>query len=309
MRIGTRASTLAKLQTQIVVSNLEALFPHEIIEVVHVTTGGDKQTDKPIADLGFRGVFVKELEDALLRHEVDLVVHSMKDVPTDIPPGLALAAVLQREDPRDVMVGKRLEELRQGAAVATSSRRRSAQLKEIRPDLNFIDIRGNIETRLRKLDEGHCDATLLAHAGLLRLGLAGRVSQIFDVEQLTPAAGQGALAVECRVNDELVFDKLVQIDDRRVRGEVECERAFLAELGGGCSVPIGAVAITDGSELTLIGCIASLDGNRIFRAKKTDSARRTQAIGRELAETMMQNGARPVIEELRASLPNRISPP
>lgn len=311
-RVGTRASKLARLQTTIVVEKLKAQFPQCEIEEVAVTTGGDKIVDKPIAELGFRGVFVKELEDALFRGEVDFVVHSLKDVPTDVPDGLTIAAVLDREDPRDVLAtnsGTRFLDLPQGSRVATSSRRRAAQLKQTRPDISFIDIRGNIETRLRKLDEDYCDGTLLAHAGLLRLNLLDKVSQVFEPDELTPAAGQGALAIECRAGDTELIEMLAKISDDKVKAEIECERAFLSQLGGGCSVPIGALARVDDNTIELTGCIAALDGSAVFRMKHSGAFTDAPQVGEELAFRMMENGARKTVEELRLTLPNKISPP
>jgi hydroxymethylbilane synthase len=311
-RIGTRASKLARLQTQIVVGKLRAKIPDVHLEEIAVTTGGDKVTDRPIAELGFRGVFVKELEDALFRREVDFVVHSLKDVPTDVPDGLCIAAVLNREDPRDILAtntGKAFKDLPPKAVVATSSRRRAAQLKELREDISFIDIRGNIETRLRKLDEGYCDGTLLAHAGLLRLGLLDRVSQVFEPEELTPAAGQGALAIECRADDLQLIESLKKINDSDVQKEIECERSFLSQLGGGCSVPIGALARVDGENIFLTGCIAALDGSAVFRSSHSGRACDAVKIGEQLAFRMMENGARATIEDLRLSIPNKVSPP
>ena len=311
-RVGTRASKLARLQTQIVVDKFKAQVPALELEEIAVTTGGDKIVDRPIAELGFRGVFVKELEDALFRREVDFVVHSLKDVPTDVPDGLCIAAVLDRDDPRDILAtktGLRFNDLPANAVVATSSRRREAQLKQLRPDISFIDIRGNIETRLRKLDEGYCDGTLLAHAGLLRLGLLDRISQVFEPDELTPAAGQGALAIECRADDRELVELLKKINDTNVQAEIECERSFLTQLGGGCSVPIGALARISGDRIDLTGCIAALDGSAVFRTKNSGPAKDAIKIGEELAFKMMENGARSTVEDLRLSLPKKISPP
>jgi len=311
LRIGTRASKLARLQTDIVVGQLKSLFPNERIEIVPVTTGGDKVVDKPIAELGFRGVFVKELEDALLRNEVDLVVHSLKDVPTEMPEGLAIVAVLEREDPRDVLIsrdGLTLDQMPKGSKIATSSRRRAAQLRE-HHNFDFIDIRGNIETRLRKLDEGYCDATLLAHAGLLRLGLAQRVTHVFNPLDLTPAAGQGALAVECRADDEDVVRIVSTIDQESVRKEIECERAFLSHLGGGCSVPIGVLARAEGNNLSLTGCIAALDGAPVYRHTISGPVDKHFELAERLITYFLDRGAGKVLEQLRLSVPNKISPP
>ncbi len=312
MRVGTRASKLARRQTEIVVEKLGLHFPDLEIEVVPVTTRGDSQRDRPIAELGTTGVFVKELEEALLENEVDLVVHSLKDLPTDIPEKLTLAAVLEREDPRDVLAtatGLTFEQLPPNARIATSSRRRAAQLSELRNDVVFIDIRGNIDTRLRKLDEDFCEATLLAHAGLIRLGLTEKVSQIFDPDILTPAAGQGALAVECRSDDTKLLEQLLHIDAPTVRAEVTCERSFLNELGGGCSVPIGVLARCEGERLLVTGCIAALDGQKVFRMRITGGVSAAASLGRELAIKMLDNGALPLVKELRLTVPNKISPP
>ncbi len=302
-----------------VVDKIASAFPQERIEVVLVTTGGDKTLDKPIAEIGTRGVFVKELEEALLRSEVDLVVHSLKDMPTDVPRGLCLAAVLEREDPRDVLVcrsaavqaasGTALDALPAGAAIATSSRRRAAQLSSKRGDLRFIDIRGNIDTRLKKLDDGYSDAIILAAAGLKRLGLEKRISQYFSAEELTPAAGQGTLAVECRSSDERALEILKSIDDPSARAESECERAFLSKLGGGCSVPIGALARLEGDRLALSGCVASLDGSRVLRMSLSGSADDPMKLGENLAVALLGCGAQPIVEQLRLSLPSEISPP
>jgi hydroxymethylbilane synthase len=314
LRIGTRDSKLARLQTDMVVELLSAAHPAIEIEIVPVTTHGDKVLNKPIADLGTRGVFVKELEEALLDDSVDLVVHSLKDLPTDLPSGLKLAAVLQREDPRDVFLSRldyTLADLPAGSKVATSSRRRSAQLKALRPDLEFVDVRGNIPTRLTKLDQGQCDAMVLAAAGLLRLNVADRVSQWLDPHtESTPAVGQGALAIECREDDEHTLSIVEAINDAEVFVQVQAERAFLDTLGGGCSVPIGALCTRGTSGyLMLIGCIASLDGTKIFRESAESPGDEAQELGRHLAKRMASGPAGEVLESLKASPPNSVSAP
>ncbi|MCA9806150.1 MAG: hydroxymethylbilane synthase, partial [Cyanobacteria bacterium HKST-UBA02] len=241
MKVGTRASKLARLQTDLVVGRIAEGFPSETVEIVTISTGGDRNRSVPIADLGVRGVFVKELEDALLAGEVDFVVHSLKDMPSDLPDGLCLVAVLNREDRRDVLVsrdGLSLAKLPPKSRVATSSRRRAAQIKAVRDDLEFVDIRGNVPTRIEKMQAGQCDAMVLAAAGLTRLGLDEHISEAFAIDVCTPAAGQGALALECREKDRELIAKLISLDEPTVRAEIECERAYLAELGGGCSVPI-----------------------------------------------------------------------
>lgn len=312
MKVGTRASKLARLQTDLVVGRIAELFPSETVEIVTISTGGDRNRSVPIADLGVRGVFVKELEDALLAGDVDFVVHSLKDMPSDLPDGLCLVAVLNREDRRDVLVsrdGLSLAKLPPGSRVATSSRRRAAQIKAVRDDLEFVDIRGNVPTRIEKMQAGQCDAMVLAAAGLTRLGLDEHISEAFAIDVCTPAAGQGALALECREKDRELVEMLNSLDDSVVRAEIECERAYLAELGGGCSVPIGASAKVIEDRLELTGCIAALDGSSIFRREHRGPRSEPASLGRELATLMLEGEARKVVASLRASLPGAISPP
>jgi hydroxymethylbilane synthase len=313
VRVGTRESQLARLQTDIVIAALSGRFPELKFEVVPITTGGDKVLDRPIADLGGSGVFVKELEDALYADRVDFVVHSLKDLPTALPKDLILACVLNREDPRDVLVSNDdtiLKNLTAGTRVATSSRRRTAQIKALRTDLEFCDIRGNIPTRLRKHSEGQCDAMILAAAGLLRLGLASRITEFLDLAISTPAVGQGALAVECRESDTAVLDFLRVIEDVQVRAEITAERAFLDKLGGGCSVPVGALGETlrDG-RLRLTGCVASLDGSEVIRLSLESSYDQAHQLGNNLAERVEELGADRILRELKQSAPPAISPP
>ena len=313
IRVGTRESQLARLQTDIAVAALTKQFPEARFEIVPITTHGDKVQDKPIAELGARGVFVKELEKALFAKEVDFVVHSLKDLPTDMPAGLFLGAVLDRADPRDVVVSKGnipLNQLAPGSLVATSSRRRVAQLKAMRNDLKFTDIRGNIQTRFRKHDEGQCDAMVLAAAGLLRLGLIERISEFLPVDLFTPAVGQGALAVECLAADKATSALLSAVDDPDVRAQSSAERSFLDRLGGGCSVPIGGFAesIGDG-KLRLSGCVAALDGSRVLRATLEGDVADALELGCRLAEKICAMGAEDILGELRRSHPNSISAP
>jgi len=313
IRVGTRESQLALLQTDAVVAHLKAAYPELQVEIKPISTHGDKVLNKPLVELGGRGVFVKELEEALLADEVDLVVHSLKDLPTDLPPGLALAAVLDREDPRDVLVSRNhvhFKDLPAGAKVATSSRRRAAQLRAIRHDLEFIDIRGNLPTRLRKQDEGLCDAMVLAAAGLLRLGLKDRITEFLEPSISIPAVGQAALAIECRSNDKNILDLLQRIDNPYVRAQITAERAFLEQLGGGCSVPIGALCtISNDGNLSISGCVASLDGAKILRATQQASVHEAEALGKNLAKQMIEMGADEILDELKQSTPNSISAP
>lgn len=313
IRIGTRESKLARLQTDIVLNALAGRFPDFVYETVAVKTRGDKVLDRPIAEVGERGVFVKELEEALLSGTVDLVVHSLKDLPTDLPDKLALAAVMDRADPRDVLVsrqGSNFDSLPAGALVATSSRRRTAQLMAKRQDLRFVDIRGNIQTRLRKLDEGECDAMVLAAAGLIRLELTDRIAETFEPEFCTPAVSQGVLGIECRLEDRNVLNMLSAIDNQPLRALVTAERAFLHELGGGCSVPVGALAtpLSD-SRLRLSGCIAALDGSKVYRDFLDGYERDAGKLGTALAKQMLNTEAKAVIEQLRLSASNVVSPP
>ncbi|HMP51352.1 MAG TPA: hydroxymethylbilane synthase [Candidatus Melainabacteria bacterium] len=315
VRIGTRASKLALMQTELVAGRLQGIDPTLDVEVVKITTGGDKNRSVPIVNLGGTGVFVKELEDALMNKEVDLVVHSLKDMPTESHESLTIVAVLNREDPRDVLVSRehrQLSELTPGSKVATSSRRRLAQLKALRKDLEFIDIRGNVPTRVEKMDSGAADAIVLASAGLTRLAMADRITHYFEENECTPAAGQGALAVQCRADDRKLVETLSLLDETAVRKEISAERAFLKVLGGGCSVPIGARAKLEADDtLLLTGCVASLDGSRIVRETLSVKGAKidAEALGRELAELILATPARQILEELKLSDPNKVSPP
>jgi hydroxymethylbilane synthase len=312
IRIGTRESQLAQLQTTIVTEALKAKHPGLDVKTVFVTTGGDKTLDRPISALGTRGVFVKELEEALFASEVDLVVHSLKDLPTDLPDGLCLAAVLNREDTRDVLISrdrKKFRDLPPGSKVATSSRRRTAQLRHIRKDLEFIDIRGNVPTRIRKHEEGLCDAIVLAAAGLIRLELEEKITEYFAFEVSTPAAGQGALAIECRSADSDILDLVAAIEDVEVRAEITAERAFLDKLGGGCSVPIGAVSrFHSQGTMSLLGCVASIDGEKLIRTSAQGSIEEAEQIGINLANKLLDLGAGDLLEHLKL-VPVTVSPP
>ena len=317
MRVGTRSSKLALYQTNHVVSLLKQVHPQIECEVVTITTSGDAKRSVPIAEIGTRGVFVKELEEALLSDKVDFVVHSLKDMPVEIPEGLSLVATLSREDTRDVIVSrdnKSLTELPANAVVATSSRRRIAQLKKLYPSFKFVDIRGNITTRLRKMDEGECDAMILAAAGLHRLNLQDRIVKYLSMDESTPAAGQGALAIECRIDDTTTFELLSKLDDLKTRIEISAERAFLGALGGGCSIPIGVSATFDSNEneLALVGAIASIDGKSVHRSsisKKFDaSTSGASKLGLELASSMQTEEVKLILEDLKKE-ESRVSAP
>jgi hydroxymethylbilane synthase len=313
LRIGTRESKLSRQQTSLVMEKFKSLHPGIIIEIVPIVTSGCKIQDRPIAELGGTGVFTKELQEALLDKQVDVVVHSLKDLPTDPVPGLALACVLDREDSRDVLVSKdhkQFAQLPAGARVATSSRRRAAQLLALRKDLKFVDIRGNVDTRLRKQDEGACEAIVLAAAGLLRLNLQDRITEYLDPTVCTPAAGQGALAIECRNDDAKLLAMLKSLDNSAVREEITAERTFLAELGGGCSVPVGAYCVhVEGGQLKLTVTVASLDGQQVFRASDSAPASKAAELGKQLAGVMIKQGAAEVLAALRVSPPNAVPAP
>ena len=296
--IGSRGSRLALWQAEWVKGELGRHGYFADIEIIKTT--GDRITDVPLAQVGTKGLFTKEIEEALLAGRVDLAVHSLKDLPTELPAGLRLGAVPRREDPRDVLVsrdGRRLAELPAGARVGTSSLRRSAQLRHARPDLDLEPVRGNLDTRLRKLEEGQFAALLLAAAGLRRLGWEARITEYLEPEVMCPAIGQGALGIEARTDDAATLDALAHLDDRAARLETAAERALLAGLGGGCQVPFGGFArLQHDGRLLLGGVVASPDGRRLFRAsgEGTDP----EELGARLAEQLLRDGAAQVLEEV-----------
>ena len=283
--IGSRGSQLALWQARWVQARLSELGLESRIEIIKTT--GDKVLSVPLSSVGGKGLFTKEIEDALLAREVDLAVHSLKDLPTEIPAGLQITAIPEREDARDAMVGRRLSELREGARVGTSSLRRSAQLRRLRPDLQVESVRGNVDTRLRKLDEGQYESIVLAAAGLTRLGWTSRIAECFEPEVMCPAVGQGALAVETRVGESACQP----LDHAPTRAAVTAERALLSALGGGCLTPIGAHAHVEGEQLRLMAIVLSADGARSVRNIAQGPAAEAQRIGRELGEKLLAQGA------------------
>ena len=290
VRIGTRGSALALWQAEHVKARLEALG-HEVSLRV-ITTTGDLMQDRRLESVGGKGAFLKEIEEALVAREVDLAVHSLKDVPTALPAGLVLSALLERADPRDALIssGPRLAELGAGASVGTTSLRRRALVAALRPDLALQDLRGNVDTRLRRLREGRFDAILLAMAGLVRLGRAGEVTEALDPRRFVPAPGQGAIALECREDDQAVRDAVAPLDHAATARAVAAERTFLAALGGGCNVPLGAHAFASGSGLELVAFVAGADGRAMLRAERhgDDPA----ALGGAVADELLAQGAR-----------------
>ncbi len=291
--IGSRGSQLALWQSRWVESQLTGFGQQCRIEIIKTT--GDRVTDVPLAKVGGKGLFTKEIEDALLAGAVDVAVHSLKDMPTELPAGLILQAVPAREDVRDAMVGSTLNGLAQGARVGTSSLRRSAQLRAARPDLVIETIRGNLDTRLRKLDEGQFDAIVLAAAGLRRLGWAGRIAELLPVEVCCPAVGQGALAIETRDDDGAGATVCRKLNDPATRAAVTAERALLGGLGGGCQVPIGAYAVVAEGRLAMRGVVASPDGGTIVRGEREGLADDAARIGEDLGSELLANGARAIL--------------
>ncbi len=292
IRVGTRGSQLALTQTGHVVEALKQLHAHLTVELVVIKTTGDVRTGVPFTQVGTKGMFVKEIEEALLAGDIDVGVHSLKDMPGELPDGLELAATPRREDPRDALLsrGAGLRDLPQGALVGTSSLRRQAQLRALRPDLRVSELRGNLDTRLRKLDEGQYDAIILACAGLERLGLAHRIVERLAVEVSVPAPGQGALALEIRSGDSRVRDLLAPVDDADTRDAVAAERAFQAALQAGCTVPAGAFAQVRGSDLRLHAMIAAPDGSEVLRTEETGPRAAAAEIGARAAKALLTRG-------------------
>jgi hydroxymethylbilane synthase len=295
--IASRGSQLALWQARWVSAQLTALGHECRIEIIKTT--GDKITDVPLAKVGTKGLFTKEIEEALLDGRADLAVHSLKDLPTELPEGLVLAAVPEREDPRDAVVGKRLADLPAGARVGTSSLRRSAQLRKLRPDLTIESVRGNLDTRLRKLDEGQYDAILLAAAGLKRLGWGDRIAEILPAETMCSAVGQGALAIETRASGA-GFDAVQAMDHADTHAAVLAERGVLSALGGGCQVPIGAHATVEGGRLRLLGVVASPDGDEVIRGAASGAASAAESLGRALGNELLERGARRILDAVYA---------
>jgi hydroxymethylbilane synthase len=296
--IASRGSQLALWQARWVAGKLAAHGHETRIEIIKTT--GDKITDVPLARVGTKGLFTKEIEEALLEGGADLAVHSLKDLPTELPTGLALAAIPPREEPYDALVGKRLADLPKGAKVGTSSLRRSAQLRRLRPDLEIESVRGNLDTRLRKLDEGQYDAILLAAAGLKRLGWENRIAEKLAPDVMCPAVGQGALAIET-LDTGAGFEACRVLDDADTRAAVEAERGLLGALGGGCQVPIGAHATVANGRLRLIGVVASPNGEEQIRGEVEGVVSDADALGRRLGVDLLELGGRRILNEVYGS--------
>ncbi len=296
IRIGTRGSALALAQAHEVRARLVAALgvSETAFEIVVIKTSGDVVLDRPLADLGGKGLFTKEIEEALLGRAVDLAVHSMKDMPTVLPQGLSIGAVLPREDPRDAFISlayKSLDDMPEGASVGTSSLRRAAQVKRLRPDLDVMGFRGNVETRLRKLGEGVAGATFLACAGLNRLGLADRITEAMPLERMLPAVAQGAIAVEIRSDDESTAALVARLNDEHTALCVDAERAFLARLEGSCRTPIAGHADLEAGTLSFRGMTLSPDGSVCFEASQSGAASQSRSIGTAAADDLLARGA------------------
>jgi len=306
-KIGSRGSDLALWQTNFVKKKLEDAYPALSFEVKIITTTGDQMLDTALSKIGDKGLFTRQIENALLNGEIDLAVHSLKDLQTAQPEGLTIGAVLERETPNDVLLSSRynsIDELPKGARVATGSLRRKSQLLHYRPDLSITEIRGNVPTRIRKLDESELDGMILAYAGVHRLGLDSRIRQVIPFGIMLPAVGQGAMAVEVRADDTKVREIASVLDDTETRNCVTAERAFLRRLEGGCQVPIGAMARVEGDRIYLEGVVGSLDGDKNLRERITGDTADADALGTGLAEQMLEKGAAEILEEGRRTVEN-----
>ncbi|ABR73734.1 hydroxymethylbilane synthase [Actinobacillus succinogenes] len=301
LKIATRQSPLALWQANFVKDRLTEIYPDLTVELVPMVTKGDVILDTPLAKIGGKGLFVKELENALLNGDADIAVHSMKDVPMEFPAGLGLSVICKREDPRDAFVSNRyrtLDDLPPGAIVGTSSLRRQCQLKKRRPDLNIRSLRGNVGTRLSKLDQGDYDAIILASAGLIRLALPERIASFIETEISLPAAGQGAVGIECRINDQRVQKLLAPLADTETTACVLAERAMNNRLQGGCQVPIGGYAVLNGNELHLRALVGALDGSKIIRAEGKSAVENAEVLGIQIAESLLAQGADKILAEV-----------
>jgi hydroxymethylbilane synthase len=302
LRIATRESPLALWQANFVKDALNQHHPALYVELVPMTTRGDQILDSPLAKVGGKGLFVKELEKAMLDGRADIAVHSMKDVPMEFPDGLGLAVICEREDPADAFVSndyRSLKELPQGARVGTSSFRRQCQLKEQRPDLEILDLRGNVGTRLGKLDSGGYDGIILAAAGLIRLGLDERIRERLSYDLSLPAGGQGAVGIECRNDDLETLNLLYCLHHSQTAARVTAERAVNARLEGGCQVPIASFAELEGDSLNLRALVGAVDGSVIYRSERNGSQHDAERLGVEVAEDLLKQGAKAILDAIK----------
>ena len=301
LTIGTRGSPLALWQAHWIKSQLESLHGDLTVDLVKIKTSGDKIQDVPLAKVGGKGLFTKEIEESMLRYETDIAVHSMKDVPVKFPPSLTLSVVTEREDPRDALIarnGLKLNTLPKGARVGTGSFRRTTQLLNYRPDLEVVPMRGNVQTRLDKLKSEGLDAIILAAAGLIRLDMANHITEYIEPEIMLPGGGQGAVGIESRKEDLRVMNRIFPLDHEETHLALEAERAFLTRLEGGCQVPIGVYATIEGETLHLRGLVGSLDGKQMLKAERKGSVEDPEAIGFELAGEILGMGADKILKEV-----------
>lgn len=301
IRIATRESPLALWQAEHVGCELKKVYPNLTVELIGIKTQGDIILDTPLSTVGGKGLFIKELEQTLLNGTADIAVHSMKDVTIDLPEGLELPVILKREDPRDVLISNHfqcLDDLPQGARIGTSSLRRQSQLRAYRPDFSVINLRGNVGTRLRKLDNNEFDAIVLAAAGISRLKLEDRISEYLHADIMISAVGQGAIGIETRQDDQEIIDLLKPLHDSITATQLLAERAFSRRLYGGCQLPIGAYAEITGNNIILSGLVASVDGERVLKDMVRGDIKQPEKPGTELAEILLDNGADEILREL-----------
>lgn len=301
LKIATRNSPLALWQAEHVKQQLINLHPDLNVELVSMTTEGDRFLDAPLVAVGGKGLFIKELEQALLNGEADIAVHSMKDVTIDLPDELVMPVILKREDVRDVFISnnyKQIEDLPDGAVLGTSSLRRQSQVKALHSGIELKDLRGNVGTRLRKLDDGEYDAIMLAAAGIIRLGLKERITQLIPESVLLPAIGQGAIGIECRAGDSEVHELIAPLNDHETSLCVETERAFSRRLFGGCQLPIAGQASIKGNQINLVGLVARIDGSEVIKSELSGDIEKRDETGTMLAESLLERGADEILKEL-----------
>lgn len=299
--IGSRASKLALTQTNIVINELKKHYPEIDFKIKEIKTIGDKILDKTLNKIGGKGLFVKEIEAALLKGEIDIAVHSMKDMPSEFPENLEISAITKREDVRDVLITKganSFHELKEGAIIGTSSLRRGAQLKGLRRDINIVPIRGNVQTRINKIDDMDLDGVILAAAGLNRLGLQKDISEAFDVDEIVPAVGQGALGIETRKNDVFIKEIVSKINHKHTEIAIKAERTFMRILNGGCHVPIGGYAFIEDEKLKMIGLVAAIEGDKIIKIYGEDELENYKELGQKIAEEVLNKGGKEILNSL-----------
>jgi hydroxymethylbilane synthase len=301
LTIGTRGSPLALWQAHWIKYQLESIHTDLTVDLIKIKTSGDKIQDVPLAKVGGKGLFTKEIEESMLRYETDIAVHSMKDVPVQFPPSLTISVVTEREDPRDALIsrkGLKLDDLPRGAKVGTGSFRRTTQLLHYRPDLEVVPMRGNVQTRLDKLESEGLDAIILAAAGLIRLEMAEHITEYIEPEIMLPGGGQGAVGIESRKEDLPTMNRIFPLDHEETHRALEAERSFLTRLEGGCQVPIGVYATIEGNILHLRGLVGSLDGKQVLKAERKGSIEDPKAIGIDLAGEILDMGADKILKEV-----------